>query len=268
LKKPPHTELRGNQWWYRRRVPTQLAPILGRAEYRESLRTSDVEVARTRAAFKDAEVAIKFEKAKEQLKQQVLVTSIPEDLSKEYQRYISEAVRVHILEEDEAVRIGRPSGTTLDDHESVLSDWFEDSGKELRTGEVALTKGGRERVSNLLNAIGLSIAPSSPAWSTAAFRVTEGINRALYNIRDRLAGVYFPTPVPPQIPPGLFPKPPEETPKPSGCITLGEVIDHHLEGLPENGFKRKVKRCLELFGEMLGRGLPVSELNRPGFQGG
>src|SRR5574343_244999 len=46
VKNPPHTERRGNQWWYRRRVPTQLSLILGRNEYRESLKTSDVEVAR------------------------------------------------------------------------------------------------------------------------------------------------------------------------------------------------------------------------------
>ena len=74
MKKPPHTERRGNQWWYRRRVPTQLTLILGRTEYRESLKTSDMEVARTRAAFKDAEVAVEFEKAKEQLKRQAVVT--------------------------------------------------------------------------------------------------------------------------------------------------------------------------------------------------
>lgn len=262
VKNPPHTERRGNQWWYRRRVPTQLSLILGRNEYRESLKTSDVEVARTRAAIKDAEVAIEFEKAKEQLKRQAVVTPVPVDLSQEDQSYISEAVRTHILEEDEITRVGRPTATSLDGYEGFLSDWFEGTGKALRTGDIAVTRRDRERVADLLNAVGLSVAPNSPAWGVTAYKVTEGINRALQDIRSRLHGAYVPTPQPPQVPPSLLPREPEEKPVSAGVVTLGEVIDHYLQGLPENGFKRKVKRCLELFGEMLGRGLPVSDLKQ------
>jgi hypothetical protein len=221
-----------------------------------------MEVARTRAAIKDAEVAIEFEKAKEQLRRQAVVTPVPRDLSREDQTYISEAVRVHILEEDEATRVGRPTATSLDDYEGFLSDWFEDTGEALRTGAIASTRRERERVADLLNAVGLSVAPNSPAWQVAAFKVTEGINRALQDIRSRLHGSYVPIPPQPQIPPSLLPQPSNEQPVSGGGVTLGEVIDHYLQGLPENGFKRKVKRCLELFGEMLDRDLPVKDLKQ------
>lgn len=51
MKKPPRTEKRGGQWYYRRRVPTALVSVLGFAEYRESLQTPDMDVARFKAAI-------------------------------------------------------------------------------------------------------------------------------------------------------------------------------------------------------------------------
>ncbi len=46
------------------------------------------------------------------------------------------------------------------------------------------------------------------------------------------------------------------------CVVLGKVIDHYLAGLPENEFKRKVKRCLTLFGAMIGQDLPLQNLSQ------
>jgi integrase len=45
-------------------------------------------------------------------------------------------------------------------------------------------------------------------------------------------------------------------------LTLGSVIDGYLRTLRETDFTRKVRRCLQLFGEMVGRDLPVTELRQ------
>ena len=51
---PLRTERRGGQWYHRRRVPASLVLILGFSEYRESLSTQEMAVARFKAALRDA----------------------------------------------------------------------------------------------------------------------------------------------------------------------------------------------------------------------
>lgn len=100
MKKPPYTERRGGQWQYRRRVtPASLIPILGFGEYRESLRTADIEVARVRAAIRNAAVEVELQAAKVQLKRQqaIKATPAPATLSPAALQYIREAVRAHTL---------------------------------------------------------------------------------------------------------------------------------------------------------------------------
>ena len=63
MKFPPYVKKRGNVYWFRRRVPDELVPTLGRAEFVESLKTTDLAQARTRAAFRNAEIEVLFEKA-------------------------------------------------------------------------------------------------------------------------------------------------------------------------------------------------------------
>jgi integrase len=262
VKKPHHTEKRGGQWWYRRRVPAELVPFVGRAEFRESLKTPDIEVARTRAAFKDAAVAIEFERAREQLRLQANVSALPEELSPEERRYISDAVRAHVLDEDESVRLARPDPDSMDAYESIRADQFDDAVAALRSGRVAVGRHEKERVVKLLEAIGLSVSPGSPAWDVAAFKATEGLNQALRDISQRMTGNFIPTPTPPPVPSGLVPRPTAATHQNLAGVSLGDVINHYLMGLPENGFKRKVRRCLQLFGELVGRDLKVGELRQ------
>lgn len=260
MKRPPHAERRGGQWWYRRRVPADLVPFIGRAEYRESLRTPDIEVARTRAALRDAEVAIEFEAARSQLKaQQAPKPQLPEDLSPQVLRFISDAVRERALQEDDEERMSRPTRDDLDAYESIRGDQFEDTSEALRRGRAGVGQYERRRVERLLHDIGVSVAPESPAWDAAAFKATEGLNRALHDIRRRMRGEYVATPSAPEKPDELAPPVAVSPPVP---LTLGRVIDGYLSNLRETGFTRKVRRCLQLFGEMVGRELAVTELRQ------
>jgi hypothetical protein len=147
-------------WWYRRRVPRELQALIGRAEYRESLNTPDIEVARTRAAFRDAEVAVEFEGARSRLRQQQApAPEVPAQLTREAERFIADAVHSHILKEDEEVRMSRPDPDALEAYESIRADQFDDASRALATGRVALGMEGRQRIRGLIQAIGLSVAP-------------------------------------------------------------------------------------------------------------
>lgn len=157
MKRPPHTERRGGQWWFRRRVPNSLVPIVGRKEYRESLKTSDIEVARTRAALRDAEVAVEFEKAKGVLKQQVVTPLQLEGLSPEEQQYVRDRVRAHVLEEDDAVRMARPDDDTREVYESIRADEFEGALAGLQSGRVAVGPHERQRINQLLEMAGVPL---------------------------------------------------------------------------------------------------------------
>lgn len=46
-------------------------------------------------------------------------------------------------------------------------------------------------------------------------------------------------------------------------LTLGEAIDTYLKRQPDNEYRRKIVRSINLFGEMVGRSLPVTELDQP-----
>lgn len=102
----------------------------------ESLKTRDVEVARPRAAFRNAEVETLFQQAKLSLKtQEGTVLVLPPTTDE--QDFIREAVRAHVLAEDEAVRLAKPDENTLDVYEGLRADQYEDAGAGLRSGRVA-----------------------------------------------------------------------------------------------------------------------------------
>ena len=262
MKKPPHTERRGGQWWFRRRVPNPLVPIVGRAEFRESLRTSDMEVARTRAAFRDAEIAIEFEKAKAVLRQQFVAPLHLDELTPEEQQYVRERVRAHVLEEDDAVRMARPDENTRYAYDGIRADQFDDALDALGTGRIAIGRHERERMEKLLKDIDLPIPSESDAWEATAYKATEGLYQALRDIGQRVQGNFVSTPLRPAVPSRLAPLPVQGAEPAPSAVTVGDVIDHYVKGLPDNDFRRKVKRCLQLFGEMIGRDLTIAELRQ------
>jgi len=259
VKKTPYLYQRGGQWWYRRRVPPVLVPIIGKAEFDESLNTSDRDVAMGRVAVRNAEVAVLFQSAKTKLKEQ-RVASAPiavATLPPEALQYIREAVRAHVLKQDEEGRKARPDWESLDAYESILADQFEDTGRALRTGRVALSAFDKQRVGEALEAVGLAIPADAPSWEEAAYKATEGLHIALLDIRARMNGEYVVTPDMPPKPTALLP-----TPAQQAALLLGTVIDDYIANLKENQFKRKVVRCLQLFGAVVGRDTSVSAIRQ------
>lgn len=267
VKLPPHTEYRkgSTKIQFRRRVPDELIPYIGREEFRHSLRTSDIEVARTRSAFRNAEVELEFEQARATLRaDQTGPTSIREPLTPEGQRYVAEAVHAHVLDEDEQVRMSRPDEETLDIYHSLRADENGEVAEALNTGRVAVGEQARRGMAQLLHRVGVSISPGSPACDATAFKATEGLSRALNDISSRRRGTYVPTPAMPEPVPELQAQTQSvasEQPQ-AHTLRLGQVIDEYVAALQDNGFKRKIVRCLQLFGELAGRELPVRDVRQ------
>lgn len=259
MKLPPYVTTRkgSKAYWFRRRVPDSLIPIVGRGEFMESLRTRDVVEARGKAAFRNAEVEALFAHARLAHQRQAgMVLQQPPTVDE--QDYIRDAIRVYVLEEDEAVRLARPDDESMDAYEGIRADQFEDASSGLRSGRVAWGRLEKERIGKLLQAVGVKVEPNTTAWELAAFRATEGLHRALKDIGSRINGDFVSTPVRPILPASFAP----ESVTDGVLVTLGDVIDNYEKGLRENDFRRKVVRCLQLFGEMLGHKTPVSELRQ------
>jgi len=261
VKLPPYVKKRGNVYWFRRRVPEELIPVVGRAEFMETLRTTDVNAARTKAAYRNAEVEAEFARGRITIKRQAVVPILVETPTPEEQHYIRAAVRAHVLEEDESMRMARPDDDTVEAYQGIRSDQFDEAVRALQSGRVAWGREEKARFGKLLAAVGVQVTPGTPAWDIVTYKAAEGLHEALKDIGSRINGNFVSTPPRPATPVTLAPNSEESAPT-SAAVTLGDVIDHYLKGLPSNDFKRKVRRCLQLFGEMLGRDLNVNELRQ------
>ena len=236
-------------------------PLVGRGEFSESLKTTELDVARTRAAYRNAEVEALFEKARYDLKRQ-LRTVLADIPTPEQLQYIRDAVRFQLLDEDEGVRLARPGEGSPEGYDDYRSNQYETVAEGLRTGRVAWGSHEKAKMSSLLSAIGVQVEPGTPAWEVAAYRASEGLHAALRDIAKRSSEEHVPTPMQPALPASLTLMAPVEVAVASSTRTLGDVIDHYAEGLPGNDFRRKVMRCLLVFGEMVGRTTPVAELRQ------
>lgn len=257
MQLPKYVKKRGNVYWFRRRVEEQLIPLIGRGEFMESLRTVDPIEARKLAAFRNAEVEALFAQARLVFQRQA-GTILQHPPTVDEQDYIRDAVRVHVLEEDEAVRMARPDDESMDAYESIRADEYKEASDGLRSGRVGWGKKEKDRVGRLLEAVGVKVQPGTPAWDLAAFRATEGWARALRDIGSRINGDFVSTPAKPILPASIASAASADGP----AVTLGEVIDDYVTGLKDNDFRRKVVLCLKLFGEMLGRGSKVENLRQ------
>lgn len=259
MKLPPYVTTRkgSTAYWFRRRVPDQLISIVGRGEFMESLRTRDVTEARTKAAFRNAEIEALFSQARLAHQRQA-GTILQQPPTIDEQDYIRDAVRVYVLEEDEAVRLAKPNDDSMEVYEDIRANEFDEAFSGLRSGRVALGKVERARISKLLEAIGVTVEPNTPAWDLAAYRATEGLHKALRDIAGRISGDFVSTPARPVLPASLAPVGEAK----GASVTLGDVIDNYVTGLKTNDFRRKVVLCLRLFGTMLGRTTAVSDLRQ------
>jgi integrase len=265
VKKPPRCERRGGQWYYRRRVPLDLVSVLGFAEYRESLKTPDIEVARMRAALRDAEVAVELQAARHQLAQrQHQEPATVDTLSPEALRYVREAVRARALEFDEQVRLSRPDEDGLTHYESTLADEYVEASEALARGQVAVRPDERARVADVLRSVGVSINPDAVAWPDAAYRAVEGRLLALEDVRERMQGRPRPTPEVPPPPAELLPLSERQA---SAGTSLADVATRwKAERKPAPATIINIDRAVKAVEAIAGKGCAVGDITRDHVQ--
>lgn len=160
----------------------------------ESLRTSDLAMACTRAAYRNAEVEALFEKARYDHKRQagtvLVVMPTPEE-----QQYIREAVRALILEEDDTQRLSRPPEQDREGYDYVRSIQYDKVVEGLHSGRVAWGAHEKAKMADLLGAVGVRVEPGTPAWDVAALNKRDPSgsclcqpNRQQPTLRLRLSG--------------------------------------------------------------------------------
>lgn len=212
-------------------------------------------VARFKAAIRDAEITVELQAAQEQLKA-VKPPTGPVKLSVKGLQYIRDAVTAHLLRADEEFRQSNPDEDSRVAYASIMGDWFEASGRALTLGVAFTDADERGRIEEALQAVGIEVPPNTKEWQQAAFKATEGYNAAMQAIYKRGGGEYVSTPQAPL-------KPAQEgSALPSGSLSLGTVIDNYLSNIKQSGYTRKVKRCLQLFGEVMDRNIPVQEIKQ------
>lgn len=262
MKKPPRTERRGGQWYYRRRVPQVLISTLGFGEYRESLHTTDMAVARIKAAIRDAEVTVELQAAQALLKAttaNISGSKSQDKLSPAELIYIREAVKAHTLRLDEEFRQSQPDEDSRIAHSSIMAEHFEDSGKALANGLAYFNKQELGRVQEALRAVGIDVSPESVSWKEAAFKATEGYNLAQQAIYKRDGGEYFPTPDAPVMAVVVAGSHGNAS---GSLLSLGSVTDSYLATIKQSDYTRKIERCLQLFCAVIGRDTPVKEIRQ------
>ena len=274
-------------------MPTKLVSIIGRAEFDESLGTSDYEAAKVKAAVRNAEIALRFRSAQsEQEPQRVAVQAAPAShvsaVTPELAKAISQGVYAADLAQDEAAR-DSPEGRTalmeLAAHTNIYRnlllgstastevhymDGIPDDAAEvlaalngLQEGSTAMALARRKlalvvpRADAVARGMGLVIDWTTDSAKQALRLSLEELRRAHKGRVQRDLGELVATPPAPAAAPiaGL------DVP-PTGLL-LGAVIDDYTDNLKETGFTRKVRRCLQLFGEMVGRDTPVKDLKQP-----
>lgn len=266
MNKTPYLYLRGRQWWYRRRVPSQIVSIIGKSEFDEPLKTSDRDEATLRVALRNAQVALKFQIAIAQLKSQPTKTTpaLHSRLSPQIIQYIRQAVYAHVMQEDETVRDSWLTEDNLVGYETFRSNQFYDLEEALN--QMGQNQRVDDHTKNLmdeaLQAVGVDLPRNAETWNDAARAAANGMLAALRSTRPRMAPPpdswqYVPSPEMPHKPSDL-----RLQSAPDAVLRLGVVIDDYLANLKQTGFTRKVKRCLQLFGEIVGRDTPVRELKQ------
>lgn len=269
MKKPPRCERRGGQWYYRRRVPLDLVAVLGFSEYRESLKTPDIEVARTKAALRDAEVAVELQSARAQLREQLAKQErekpvTVDTLSPEALRFVREAVKAKALEFDELVRMSRPSEDGLIHYEGLIADEAAEAQQALATGRVAERPDERARIVQVLKDVGVSINPDASSWAEAAYRATEGRLLALDEIGDRMQGRPRPTPEFPAVPAELQRAADGAT---EGAVSFKEVAARwKAERKPAPATIINIDRAVKAIEAIAGVGCAVQRITREHVQ--
>lgn len=165
MAKQPHLTRRGNVFWYRRRVPTDLVEVMGRRSLFFSLRTSDRREAQERARLEDVKHDQLFRKHRE-----AATAPTRRDLTDQEAQALAARFRWNY---SEAIRNQPPPSLTreeLEVHRMVTDRLLADDRDRVAMGDVEDMKPAADAV---LRGAGIKLDPSTEAYRRLAYELTK-----------------------------------------------------------------------------------------------
>jgi integrase len=241
-----HLYRRGAAYWFRRRVPTDLLKVLGKAEWKESLGTKNLEDAkrlcRERGVATDQEIKV----ARARAAAEVFPPLTPQEA-----RALADEQLARWLMNDEEARI---SGGVRAQAQAARA--LEAEGSDSR---VALAEGDWTReikaTEAALQGIGRWYARSDPSFRLLAFEMLKARVRKYDGIERRQRGEIVEAP-PVTVVPQAVP----------GGVSLGQLIDAYREErvkrYGDEATNRKYAHVFRALEEGLGRDRPIRSITR------
>lgn len=218
---------RGDVYQFRRKVPPELIPVLGKREFKRSLKTGDRREAERRARVEalksDREIVEARRKLGPDIRSQssdTLAPSLP-DLTDEQIKHVGSVYYAHLLDEDEETRLlgffdpdeplPEAPVPSFEEH-AQLSEEMDESNRHnyARGKEGSFFRGEAEEVLTWTN-VNLRLDPQSPSWRKLVRELQAASIRAAEAIRARNEGRVVETPAMPEAPkahPGAPERPP------------------------------------------------------------
>lgn len=265
----------------RTRLPDEFKTYFAKEFVRFSLKTRDKAAAKSLGTKADFEFDTKVQRLKEWLARGENSYDVvdPDLIRAIAQRWVSQE-----LKEDDEKRLHPDNAHDLRHHEKGLYMLELDFQKALSVdGAVLRDPVASATVQDIQTLYQLRLDPNGTGYALLHREVLLGYLSLYDVIKRRNAGQVAPTPVAPQIdlngvnqvrkiaPDNLV----EMTRAVKGgdqwganpernveMIPIGKVIDDYFADVVKNKFTRKVRRCLQLFGQVIGRETPIVQIRQ------
>jgi hypothetical protein len=264
----------------RARLPEEFCAYFAKDFVRFSLKTRDKAAAKALGTKADFEFDTKIQRVKEWLARgENSFDVVDQDLIRAIaQRWVSQE-----LKDDDEKRLHPENAHDLRHHEKGLYMMELDFQKALSVdGAVMRDPVASATVHDIQKLYQLRLDPNGTGYALLHREILLGYLTLYDVIKRRNAGQVAPTPAAPQVNfsgvnatrqmadgSTMSLKPAElmgraDTSQKDEVTILGNVIDSYLTDLAvnENKFTRKVRRCLQLFGLVIGRKTPVFEIRQ------
>ncbi len=245
-----HIHRRGAVYHYRRRVPEGLVEAVGRAVWRESLGTKDLEEAKRLARLRDVAADQEIDKARARLGSRASAPLTAEDV-----RRIAHNELAHWLADDEEQRMAH-GFDAVENAESVLTEFASDWRRALAEGD------WRPLIDTAALAVdfeGRWYPAGDPSLAALAQELLKARVRYADMVGDRQQGRVVETPAP-------IPVIAQAAPAAANGPTLGDLIDRYrsnrVAAHGQHSTDRKYSHVFKALEEALGRQRPVLSIRR------
>ncbi len=248
-KSPARLQRRPSGYYWRQKIRTDLQPVLGKAELRRALGTSDLAEARHTSAILSA------------VTNQVI--SMSNGLTDDQMRDLLECKLTEALEDSEFARLSsrRPmTGEQLDDHQEALSFLLSDTREALATNDYRLA---RRDVDEMLREAGIELQADSESYQKMCREFLKMRARYLETEERRAVGREDHSSVTSGVARGAARS------ATSSSMTLQQAVERYVAEHTRPGqemwtakTRAENEAIFDLFLRILGKNLPIMETSR------